>query len=156
MSMVMVKNMLTDHKAMHHNRRRMDAQVDAALRSKCGDNYQPPDEEDDMGITLLNSPVIGDDALKKLAAMVSANANATADANASSPAPAPVSSPASQAKKSLLQKVLPYALGATLSAGTAAAATWYLSPKDTDTNSQYDISAVEYEPPSTTPTEPTG
>jgi hypothetical protein len=165
-SMIQAANMAQSNAAMQHNRRRMEAQVDAALKAKCGDLYEAPNEDESMGNMFLNSPIIGDDAIRKLAALV--NANATAGSNTDlaggtgstqQPTPAPLEPQLSQLPghgkvpvPSTMSKLGSWVLGKflplALASGIGVAAAKYFAPtlKDTDTDTIIDIDPVPWKP----------
>jgi hypothetical protein len=69
---VHVAGQVDNNNMLKRNARRMEAQVDAALKAKykqCGMEgvYEPPDEEDDMGNTYINCPIIGNEGIRAIA-----------------------------------------------------------------------------------------
>lgn len=164
MTGVDVINRLNMNGRLQHNFRRMDAQVDAHMKKQHGDCYTPPSEdESDMAEGhRVNSPitftVIGDSAAKALSEQLNAvyppdgtstdgtTASAASDANANA---SPSSSP--NVKKN--GWVIPAAIaGASLlGGGLGAAGSLLLNdppeiPDFIDTDSQYDISAIPFNP----------
>lgn len=136
------------NQAQLRNGKRQEAQVDALLRCKHGDNYKPP-EDDDMGVSLINCPIVGDEALKLISeSLAKSEASATAtstekpDPSTAAPTAAlPHAPTGSGFFISLLKTMLPLLL----TAGVSIAAAKYFAPEaPTDI---YDIEAMPYVPP---------
>lgn len=115
-------------------KRRLDAQVDAMYKAKCGDLYQPPDilgsEDDEMQITFLNSPIIGDDAMTQIRQMESAGL--AAENNQSVPP---------QSKTPFWKKALMVGLPVLAAGGIGAAAAYFLQG-----DPAFDMQALPYRP----------
>ena len=136
--MAQVANVVEANRQAHHTKRRLDAQVDALLKAKCGDLYNPP-EADEMGHIFLNSPIIGSEAINQIADVIDDEAG---DSEVQfRPGPPPGQFPS---LSGILKKMLMWALPLLLTSLVTLAIAWYFMPSDTDTQNEFDIEAIPF------------
>lgn len=149
MSLGMVANQIDQNNRLLHVGRRMDRQVDMLWKAKCPD-YQPPEEEEDMGTNIqAGVNVYGNEAIQMLAqelandnqeepkASAGEGATQTREPNPSVPTPPEIT---------LLKKLLPW-LAIPAAIGGGIIGSWMFdTDTDTDTRNTVKAVALPYEP----------
>jgi hypothetical protein len=126
---------------LHRAGREQWAQVQALMKAKCGDNYQPPDE--DMGTTFINSPIFSNEAIDKLIA-AHASSDKTPDRSSPETSTGAARTPDVKTGSGFLKPALKMLLPLLIGSAVTIAATKYFAPEvPVDL---YDIEAMPYVP----------